>query len=560
MTHHQRKLIITVATAALGALCALGASTNVRAANAPPDRAHGAATTRRDSVQATIASLLAGSPTIDGYAAHRWHHVRQLYETRGDSAAWRTGGAWAARASALLDALADAPAQALRVDDYPMRALLAALNVARAPNASAAAVARADIALTSAFVAYAEDLLTGQVDPRTVSHEWHIDPQDDDVAAAMRRTLAARPFAPALDALRPHDDDYAGLTDALARYRSLVQAGGWQPVHAAGTLHPGDTATTGTIASLRARLDLSADTSTSRYDAALAGAVAAYQRSHGLVTDSVVGPNTLASLNTPAEYRLRQIAANLERHRWLPRRLGSRYIIVNVPAFRLQAVDGGEPVLSMKVVVGAEYGGRSTPVFSDSMEYIVFRPYWNVPRGIAARELWPRQRRDPGYFASHGYETARANGGTYVRQKPGPGNALGFVKFIFPNDFSIYLHDTPSRQLFNQDVRAFSHGCIRVEQPAELARYVLGWDLDRVNAAMDDGPNDQRVNLAHKLPVYIVYFTTYLRAGSLQFANDIYDRDDALVRQMRGAALPDSVATAEAAALHRFAASIRGVD
>jgi murein L,D-transpeptidase YcbB/YkuD len=190
----------------------------------------------------------------------------------------------------------------------------------------------------------------------------------------------------------------------------------------------------------------------------------------------------------------------------------------------------------MNVVVGAEYGGRTTPVFSDSMAYVVFRPYWNVPQGIAARELWPAQRRDPSYFRRNGYEVVRASWGTYVRQQPGPGNALGQAKFIFPNDFAIYLHDTPAKGLFAERVRAFSHGCIRVEHPDQLARFVLGpqgWDLDRVRDAMERGENDTRVYLDRKLPVYIVYFTTFTRDGELHFANDVYDRDDALVRAMR---------------------------
>ena len=177
------------------------------------------------------------------------------------------------------------------------------------------------------------------------------------------------------------------------------------------------------------------------YDRAIAGAVASYQERHGLKVDSVLGTNTLASLNRPAEFRLRQIVANLERQRWLPRERGNRFVVVNIPSFRLRAYDGGREVLSMKVVVGAEYDARATPVFSDSMEYIVFRPYWNVPQGIASRELWPKQRRDSTYFRRNGYEVVHANWGTYVRQKPAVANALGQAKFIFPNDHSIYLDD-----------------------------------------------------------------------------------------------------------------------
>lgn len=182
----------------------------------------------------------------------------------------------------------------------------------------------------------------------------------------------------------------------------------------------------------------------------------------------------------------------------------------------------------MKVVVGAEYNGRTTPAVSTFMSYVIFRPYWNVPEGIAGRELWPKQRRDESEFSRNGSEVVRASWGTYVRKKPAPDNALGQVKLIIPNDYAIYLHDTPSQALFKESVRAFSHGCIRVEHPDLLAEFVLGakgWDLDRVRDAMADGADDQRVNLDQKLPVYIVYFTAFIRDGMLQFGNDIYARE-----------------------------------
>ncbi|MEO5817614.1 MAG: L,D-transpeptidase family protein, partial [Gemmatimonadaceae bacterium] len=363
----------------------------------------------------------------------------------------------------------------------------------------------------------------------------------------------------ALGALRPQGADYDALVRALARYRAIVASGGWPTIPKLGVLYPGDIASAASLGVLLARLHAEdyidlvpltpADSAEDGragvatrvvYDNRLAVAVAGYQRRHALAADSVMGPATLASLNRSAEYRTQQIAANLERHRWLPRSLGARYVFVNVPAFRLTAYDSGRAVLTMRIVVGAEYGGRSTPVFSDSIAYLVFRPYWNVPGSIAANELWPKQRRDRGYFARNGYETVNASWGRYVRQRPGPNNALGAVKFIFPNDFNIYLHDTPAQSLFDERVRAFSHGCVRVQNPVALAQYVLGWDEARVKDAMYRGANDRRVTLDRKLPVYIVYFTVLERDGTLQFANDIYDRDQALVDAVRGAALGTS--------------------
>jgi murein L,D-transpeptidase YcbB/YkuD len=269
------------------------------------------------------------------------------------------------------------------------------------------------------------------------------------------------------------------------------------------------------------------------YDAALAGAVAAYQARHAIVVDSVLGEETVRSMNLSAEYRLSQVAANLERHRWMPRTLGTRHIIVNVPAFHLEAWDAGKRALDMRVIVGEEYEDRKTAVFSDTMSTIVFRPYWYVTDDIAEKELWPKINADPGYMAEHDYETFQENGKTRIRQTPGDSNSLGLVKFLFPNAFNIYLHDTPSRTLFQKDVRAFSHGCIRLERPAELAAWVLGWPADSVRRAMQTPPDNKEVKVPRRVPVYITYFTTYEQDGRLHFGNDLYDRDAEMVRAMQ---------------------------
>jgi murein L,D-transpeptidase YcbB/YkuD len=195
----------------------------------------------------------------------------------------------------------------------------------------------------------------------------------------------------------------------------------------------------------------------------------------------------------------------------------------------------------MKVIVGQEYEDKATPVFSDSMETVVFRPYWNVTPTIAAKEIFPK---GPEYLAANDMEVYNDNGRQAVRQRPGPKNALGFVKFLFPNDYNIYLHDTPNHDLFNKDVRAFSHGCIRVEKPDELAQWVLGWDAGRVEAAMH-GADNHAVTLPKKIPVYIVYFTSFVQDGHLNFGNDLYDRDSKLVAEMKAAAKTSQTAAAQ---------------
>jgi len=190
------------------------------------------------------------------------------------------------------------------------------------------------------------------------------------------------------------------------------------------------------------------------------------------------------------------------------------------------------------VIVGAEYKDKNTPVFSDSMQYVVFRPYWNATDSIAVKELWPKVEADPTFLERNDYEIVNEGGKERIRQKPGDKNALGLVKFMFPNSFDIYMHDTPEDQLFAKDVRAFSHGCIRLEKPEKMAEWVLGWTPEQVKNAMESGTDDRRVNLKQKVPVYIVYFTTFMRDDRLYFGNDLYGRDGPLVAAVKNGAQP----------------------
>jgi murein L,D-transpeptidase YcbB/YkuD len=280
-------------------------------------------------------------------------------------------------------------------------------------------------------------------------------------------------------------------------------------------------------------------------------AVAEFQARHNITVTGSLNPETVDAMNVSPDFRAAQIAANLERYRWMPRALGDRYIMVNVPAFKVAAYDSGHKSLEMKVIVGMEYEGRATPVFADSMQYVVFRPYWNVTPTIQETEF---ANKSPEQLAAGNYEYYKDGGVTRIRQRPGPKNALGLVKFLFPNDFNIYLHDTPNDELFKKDVRAFSHGCIRLEKPDEMAAYVLGWDLDRVHQAMNGGGDNKSVTLKKKIPVYITYFTTYVGDdGKLYFGNDLYKRDNTLAdKVLPGAVLPADFERA-ARTLHKIA-------
>lgn len=518
-------------------------------------------------LRAALVTRLRGSPS-EGLNATQWRRLRTTYEAYDYAPLILEQRGVGKRAEGLVMAITTAHADAIDTDRYDPDALQQALRTVRNGRLGAEELAQADVTLAAAYFQFADDLLTGQMDPRQVNPDWRIDPRGMNVDSILVRTLRMEPLGQAIAQLRPRSDEYRALQEQLARYRTLVAEGGWVQVPESGTLNPRDTSTVVRLTALRDRMAaegyvsgahalalVDGDTLRAVYDETLAGAVAEFQRRHAIDVDSILGPGTAASLNLPADYRLGQIASNLERLRWLPRDLGDRYIYVNVPAFRLDAYDNGAPVLSMRVIVGSEYRDRSTPAFADSMSYLEFAPYWNVPENIANEEIWPKASADPGYLERSNYEVVNDGGTTRIRQRPGRHNALGLVKFMFPNEFAIYLHHTPQEELFERDIRAFSHGCIRVEKPAELAEYALAgqddWSLPRIREAMEG--DNRRVDLDRKIPVYIVYLTTFVNDGVLYFGNDVYDRDAPLVGAMAGAAMPPGESVALLAALRREA-------
>ena len=499
-----------------------------------------------ESLQPAIAKDIAGEDRPKWVTADRWKRVRAIYTSFENAPIWLEEGGVKDRASALLEALRNAPQDGLDTTAYPVSEIAALVNEKRLTDtASAATLASADVMLTSAYVAYAADMLVGQVNPTTVSQDWHIPAVPQELDSAIVHGLESEDMKGSLAAMAPQGTGYAELKAAYARYRDIAAKGGWPAV-------------TGPGPALQARLamELTADDSTRSdvrgVDSVNTAPVAKptkkdpsptpsllgqFQERHGLTRTGKLDKATLAALNVPADERAKQIAANLERHRWLPRSLGTRYVYVNVPAFRLDAYDSGQKTLSMKVVVGDEYEGKNTPVFSDSMETVVFRPYWNITPDIQAKEIGPKAAADPGYLDRENMEYYTDGGVRRIRQKPGGKNSLGLVKFLFPNNFNIYLHDTPAKSLFAQTDRAASHGCIRLEKPAELAQWVLGWDAGRVDAAMNSGADNHPVGIKPKIPVYIVYFTSYIRDGQLYWGSDVYKRDDRLEQKVSEGAL-----------------------
>jgi murein L,D-transpeptidase YcbB/YkuD len=467
-----------------------------------------------------IAVRIDSEPPPAWVTPNGWKRVRALYEAYDHAPLWLEPEGVKNRATALLEALQAAPEHALLTDRYPIDSIRRVIDSpVFTTGTTARDLANADVLLTAAYVGYATDMLVGQVDPRSISQSWHIRVKQAVVDSALRRALEDTSMSRGLAAMSPQDSDYAVLKREYAHYLQIAKNNGWATVERGVSTEE-----------LRARLAAEGyvvDSTTTTI-----AALKTFQERHGLAPDGVIGKGTFAALNVTASERVKQIASNLERHRWLPRSLGSRYIYVNVPAFRLDAYDTGQRVLTMKVVVGAEYQGKNTPVFSDSMKSVVFRPYWNVPPEILSKEIVPKLATDTGYLERNDMEYYRLSGAKYVRQRPGPKNALGYVKFLFPHDFNIYMHDTPEKALFAQSARAASHGCVRLERPAELAHFVLGWSPDSVRWSMNQGPDNRAVALPQKVPVYIVYFTAYARDGQLYFGEDLYKRDDLLKSRM----------------------------
>jgi murein L,D-transpeptidase YcbB/YkuD len=568
-------VLVALPALALLAACQRGESARVGKNENPqtwaPEKLTSVQGVPATAIETQIQKKLDG-PKLDRIDDDQWGSTKRLYKLYGNNPLWLTSnGLHETRTKALANAILAANADGMRLDDYPIGALaqaIGALKQTKTPTADQ--LATADVLLTASYTALGEDLLTGQVDPRTVAQAWHVDPEKENVDSALVRNLRYEHLDRALATMRPTDDDYAGLSKQLQNYRGIVAKGGWQKIPDTKNIKPGAPANPTVLAAVRNRLAVegilpasgankasmipspqgATASSGNTYDHDLAAAVALFQTRHGINVDSALGKETIESMNVPADYRLAEIAANMERYRWLPRSFGSRYVFVNVSAFKLEAYDTGQKVLEMKVIVGQEYQDKATPVFADSMETVVFRPYWNVPPDIAAKEIFPKGQ---AYLERENMETYQENGQTRVRQRPGPKNALGFVKFLFPNDFNIYLHDTPNHELFKEDVRAFSHGCIRVEKPAELAEWVLGWPADKVRQEMDDPPDNKSVKVPRKIPVYITYFTTYIDNGQLYFGNDLYNRDDKLVPIVMSGAMPSKEIVDAVQALRRIA-------
>lgn len=483
---------------------------------------------------------------------------------------WFDGGRPGSQARQAVELLAAAPSHGLDALDYDAAALAQAVaQAATGPAPEPATIARLERALGDAMQRYLTDLHRGRVDLRQIGHDYSAARRSPfDAAAVLNDALATQRLPGAVRDAAPQLPLYEQLRAALSRYRELAEHPAWrQPLPALPRvdrarppkLEPGqDYAGLERLAQrLQALGDLEPQAGTaSRYEQPLVDAVKSFQQRHGLAADGVIGKTTLAQLEVNPAARVHQIELALERLRWTPMTQGRRMIVVNIPEFVLRAYEvAGDRIsvsLEMKVIVGKAMDTR-TPVFDEDMRYIEFSPYWNVPPSIVRAELVPQLRRDPGAFDRMGYEFVAPDGqvstaysaaaldellagSLRIRQRPGPRNALGDIKFVFPNRDNIYLHHTPSTGLFARDRRDLSHGCIRVEQPVALARFVLQdmpqWTEERIRLAMDKG-RSSTLRLAEPVPVLIAYGTTLVIDGRVHFFQDLYGQDRVLDNALR---------------------------
>ena len=478
--------------------------------------------------------------------------VKSFYEPSGYSLAWVRDNQATPQAVAIIDILRQAEAKGLHAEDYDDSRWDGRMKQISQP----AEAVRFDVVLTVCLMRYISDLHMGRVNPKHFGFGLTEKTSHYDLPEFLRQDLVnGQDIKGELEKVEPPFLGYRNTQAGLRRYLELShQDDGEQLPVPSKALEPGSHyAGEPRLARLLRLLgDLPADAAVSNgdvYQAPLVDGVKNFQKRHGLPPDGRLGQETVKQLNTPLSNRVEQLRLTLERWRWLPHEFPLPPVVVNIPEFRLRAYgENGKIVLSTNVIVGKAFR-HETPVFDEDMRYVIFRPYWNVPPSIQRSEIVPAIQRDRSYIAKKNYEVTTQGGQVVtsgaisddvlqqlragklaVRQKPGPANALGLVKLIFPNEYNVYLHSTPSQQLFSQTKRDFSHGCIRVEKPDELAAWALQdkpeWTLEKVRAAMQKGQDNFQVNLTKPIPVLILYGTAISEEdGSIHFFDDLYGHD-----------------------------------
>jgi murein L,D-transpeptidase YcbB/YkuD len=483
--------------------------------------------------------------------------LRLFYERRDFRPAWSTYTGPSPLADSLLQSIRSADQEGLTRGVYHLATIESLLTEMQQAESKKRPVdvqkaGELDLFLTDSFFMYGSNLWVGRVNPETTETNWFANKKSTDLAALLQTALDSNQISQTLQLLLPPHPQYRGLQRALAYYRSIAEKGGWPLIPFGKTLRKGDRDER--VILLARELAITGDLNgqepsvTHLYDDTVEQAVRSFQGRHGLDVDGIVGARTLAALRVPADDRIQQIEVNMERWRWVPHDLGKRYILVNIAGFTLKVVEGDKEILSMRVVVGKPY--LMTPIFSSQITEIEFNPYWYVPASIAIKDILPKILNDPNYLRKEhikvfprgseqapeinpaGIDWSHVDSENFpfrLRQDPGPVNALGRIKFIFPNAYDVYLHDTPARELFEKPQRDFSHGCIRIEKPIELAEYLLKnapqWSQEKILAAIND-TSTRIVRLPEPNPIHVLYLTAWVdREGRINFCDDIYERD-----------------------------------
>lgn len=473
--------------------------------------------------------------------------VAEFYLEREWAPAWTLNGRLSAAALAVIARLQRAGEDGLDPTAYPVPNL----QLGEGSPATPFLLAEAEIELSRSVIAYARHAMGGRLTPSKISGYISLTPPRIDPLEALDQVAGADDPAVALAAFNPTHDGYLRLRQELARLRAVSGTVERIPAVPGGAmLKRGDRDSR--VVFLRKRLDMSEPAvDVDLFDAGVQQAVVAFQRENRLYVDGVVGPRTLAAINGGDDGDpIADVIANMERWRWMPRDMGAYYVHVNVPEFMVRLMRNGQVHHETRVIVGKR--SNQTPIFSDEMEHLIVNPFWNVPRSITSKEFLPKIQRDPeSFFARSGYEVLEngrrvdpmwvdwwSGGHRYVRirQRPGARNALGRIKFMFPNRHSVYLHDTPSKKLFNRSVRTFSHGCVRVQEPMKFADALLvdepEWDAKRLKRLF--GGRSRQVNLASHIPVHITYFTAWVDdSGVLQRRADIYGHHKKVVDALK---------------------------
>ena len=492
-----------------------------------------------------------GDPEVAGTQLIAVDFLARFYEARRFEPAWTT----ADNVEIVLAALEGSDQHGLSPRDFHLTAIRLLRQLQAEQPDDPGINANLDLLLTDALVTYAYQLVYGKVDPRALAASWNLSRPllSHEPEQLLDDALARGSLAELLGSLLPALPYYASMQTQLSNYRQWTNRGGWPAVPEGGTLRPGDRDLR--VAAVRARLDAehgdlsSADPQA--FDPVLEQGVRRFQTQHALAVDGAVGPATLRAMNVSAAERVDQIRVNLERARWVQEEFvdAQDFVLVNIAGFYVRLYEDREIDWETRAIVGTEY--HQTPIFAADMKYVVFNPTWTVPRSIIRNEMLPQMKADPNYLETRNFDlidqtgqnvapatvdwvNVSANNFPYkVVQRPGPGNALGMAKFIFPNSHAVYLHDTPSRQLFARTGRTFSHGCVRTENPLEFAARLLGDQSDWTRDAIDrtiEGGQTTTVYLTEPLRVFILYWTAEpADDGGVRFFNDVYERDAAVL-------------------------------